>query len=221
MAASNGCHGKRAAGGVMFNKPLIARIIAPNLTTLAKRYSDAQFSIAVRHGLHQDGRSLVVMPAEAFSALSDEDLGRILNFLRSLPSAPGPEGGVTVGPLGRLGVASGKLKTIAQLIEESRPLPQGANEQQSFGRYLAQTTCASCHGTDLRGTSNPDFTSPDLRVVAAYPAEAFTQLLRTGTALGGRKLGTMSAYARNNLSHLTDAEIAALHSYLHTLQDKQ
>ena len=31
----------------------------------------------------------------------------------------------------------------------------------------------------------------------------------------------MSAYARNNLSHLTDAEIAALHSYLHTLQDKQ
>jgi hypothetical protein len=41
--------------------------------------------------------------------------------------------------------------------------------------------------------------------------------MRTGMALGGRKLGVMSGWARNNLSHLTDTEIAALYSYLHTL----
>ena len=51
--------------------------------------------------------------------------------------------------------------------------------------------------------------------MAAYSPEAFAELMRTGVALGGRKLGVMGAKARNNLSHLTEAEIAALYSYLH------
>jgi cytochrome c553 len=210
-----GCHGRNAEGSVMFDEPMIARIVAPNLTTLVDRYTDAQFTAGVRHGLHQDGRSLLVMPAEAFAALSDADLGRIHEFLKSLPDGDGPEAGVEIGPLGRIGIATGKLKTTAQLIEETTPLPAAADEQAAFGRYLAQTTCASCHGTNLRGTSNPDFTSPDLRVVSAYSAGGFTQLLRTGRALGGRELGVMSRYARANLSQLTDAEIAALYRYLH------
>ena len=45
------------------------------------------------------------------------------------------------------------------------------------------------------------------------------QLLRTGVALGGRNLETMGPAARNNLSHFTDAEIAALYSYLHAMPE--
>ena len=41
--------------------------------------------------------------------------------------------------------------------------------------------------------------------------------MRTGAPLGGRKLGMMREVARDNLSALTDAEIAALYSYLHAL----
>jgi hypothetical protein len=55
--------------------------------------------------------------------------------------------------------------------------------------------------------------------VAAYPAEAFTQLLRTGIALGGRQPKEMGAVAREETSQLTDAEIAALYSYLHAMPD--
>jgi hypothetical protein len=54
-------------------------------------------------------------------------------------------------------------------------------------------------------------------VVAAYSPEAFTQLLRTGVAVGERDVGVMSAQARNNLSHLTDLKIAALYNYLHSM----
>ena len=75
--------------------------------------------------------------------------------------------------------------------------------------------CAECHGTSLQGDANPEFVSPDLRLVYAYTPEAFTQLLRTGVALGGRQLGMMSEQARNNLSQLTDTEISALYGYLH------
>ena len=52
-------------------------------------------------------------------------------------------------------------------------------------------------------------------VVAAYSPAAFTELLRTGVALGGRTLRVMGPRARENLSYLTDAEITAMYGYLH------
>jgi cytochrome c553 len=210
-----GCHGKEAEGVLMFDEPMIGRIVAPNLTAAVRQYSDAQIAGIVREGVRPDGHSMIVMPAEVFASLTDEDLGRIIAFLKSLPPVAGPGPGISVGPLGRIGLVTGKFKMEAQLIADAVPPPEATNQEAVFGRYLARTICAECHGTDLRGASNPDFSSPDLRIVAAYSPEAFTELMRTGVALGGRKLGVMGARARNNLSHLTEAEIAALYSYLH------
>ena len=213
----NGCHGKNAEGAVMFDEPMIARIVAPNLTAAVRKYSDAQIGAIVRYGVRPDGRSMLVMPAEAFVWMTDADLGRIIAFLKSLPPSTGPEPGISPGPLGRIGLATGKFKTVTQLIADTQPPPEAASAQAGFGRYLARTTCAQCHGTNLRGDSTPDFTSPDLRIVAAYSPEAFAELMRTGVPLGGRKLGTMGPLARQTLSQFTDAEIAALYSYLHAL----
>jgi cytochrome c553 len=214
-----GCHGKQAEGKVMLDEPLIARLVAPNLTAAVRRYSDAELVSVIRNGVRPGGRSMVVMPSDAFVGLTDADLGRIIAFLRSLPPIAGPGPSLAVGPLGRVGLATGKFKMEAQLIAETVPPPNAANEEATFGRYLARTVCAHCHGTDLGGASTPDFVSPNLRVVGAYSPEAFTQLLRTGVALGGRQLRTMGPWARALLSHLTDAEIAALYSYLHAMPD--
>jgi mono/diheme cytochrome c family protein len=203
----------------MFDQPLIARIVAPNLTAAVRKFSDAQLAGVIRNGVRPDGRSVLVMPSETFSGLTDEELGRIIAFLKSLPEAPGPGPSISPGPIGRVGLVVGKFKMAAQLIAETVPPPEAANEEAKRGRYLARTICAECHGTALRGASNPHFTSPDLRVVAAYSPDAFAQLLRTGVAIGGRDVGVMSAQARNNLSHLTDSEIAALYSYLHSMPE--
>ena len=214
-----GCHGKQAEGAVMFDEPMIARFVAPNLTAAVRKYSDAELAVIIRNGVRPGGRSMFVMPSEVFVVLTDEDLGRIIAFLKSLPAVAGPGPSVSLGPLGRIGLAVGKFKLVAQLIAETVPPPEATNEEAAFGRYLARTTCAQCHGTALRGDSNPAFTSPTLQVVAAYSPEEFAQLLRTGVPLGGRKLVEMGAWARNNLSHLTDAEIAALYSYLRSMPE--
>lgn len=213
------CHGEGAEGRVLFDDPMIARIVAPNLTAAVRRYSDAQMAVIVRNGIRPSGRSLIIMPAEAFNAMTDADLGRIIAFLKSLPPVPGPEPSVSVGPLGRAGLVAGRFKTVAQLIADTVPPPAAANQEAELGRYLARTICAECHGTSLRGAANPDFTSPDLRIVASYSPEAFTRLLRTGVAIGERNLGVMSERARTNLSSLTAAEIAALYSYLHAMPE--
>jgi len=214
-----GCHGKNAEGAVMFDQPLIARIVAPDLTTAVRKFSDAQLADVIRNGVRPDGRSMLVMPSEVFAGLTDEDLGRIIAFLKSLPETAGPGPSISPGPIGRFGLVVGKFKMVADLLAEAVPPPEAANKEAKYGRYLARTVCAECHGTDLRGGSNPDFTSPDLRVVAAYSPEAFTELLRTGVALGGRDVGVMSKQSRKNLSHLTDSEIAALYSYLHSMPE--
>lgn len=214
-----GCHGREGEGAVLFDQPLIARLVAPNLTTAVRRYSDAELAAIIRNGIRPDGHSVFVMPSRAFAVLSDDDLGRIIAFLKSLPERPGPGPAIALGPLGRIGVATGKFKTEAQHIAETVAPPEIAGEQPAFGRYLARTICAHCHGTDLRGDSNPDFTSPTLRVVDAYSPEAFTQLLRTGVALGGRQVKVMGAVARQELAYLNDGEVAALYSYLHAMPD--
>ena len=212
----NGCHGKESQGVVMVDELMIGRVVAPNLTTAVRKYSDAELVNIIRNGVRPDGRSLVIMPSEVFIHLNDEDLGRILAFLKSLPEAAGPAPSVSLGPLGRAGLAAGKFQLAAQLIADVASPPDATGEEAARGRYLARSTCSGCHGAALRGSSVPE-ESPDLRVVAAYSPEAFTQLMRTGVPIGGRKLGMMGAVARDNLASLTDAEIAALYAYLHTL----
>jgi cytochrome c553 len=141
---------------------------------------------------------MLVMPSEVFAGLTDEDLGKILAFLESLPPVAGPGPSTALGPLGRIGLAVGKFKTSAQLIAATVPPPQAATPAAAPGRYLARTICAQCHGSGLRGDSNPDFTSPDLQIVAAYSLEQFSTLLRTGRPLGGAEVaddGTLRARA--------------------------
>jgi cytochrome c553 len=213
------CHGKQAGGLVLFDQPLIARIVAPNLSAAVRKYSDAELAVLIRNGIRPGGRSTIVMPSEAFVGLTDEDLGRIIAFLKSLPPVAGPGPAIAVGPLGRIGIVTGEFKPTAQLIAEAIPPADATSEQGAYGRYLARTICASCHGTSLHGDANPDFVSPNLKVVAAYSPEAFAELLRTGVALGGRELRTMSRQAREHLSQLTDAEITALYSYLHAMPE--
>jgi mono/diheme cytochrome c family protein len=212
-----GCHGKDGHGAVMFDQPMIARIVAPNLTAAVHRYTGAQIATILRNGVRPDGHSVFVMPAETYAALNDADLGRIVAWLQTLPTSVGPNVETAIGPLGRIGLALGEFKTAAELIEQATPPPPAADPQAQLGRYIATSVCSECHGASLRGASNPDFTSPNLRIVMAYSPEAFTDLLRKGVALGGRELRVMSPTAREHLAYLTDAEIDSLYVYLHTL----
>jgi hypothetical protein len=52
-----GCHGKQAEGVVMFDEPMIGRVVAPNLTAAARKYSDAELVGVIRNGVQPGGRS--------------------------------------------------------------------------------------------------------------------------------------------------------------------
>jgi carboxymethylenebutenolidase len=209
---SGGCHGTEIEGGVFIDNLLLARLVAPNLTLAVRRYSNADLARIIRRGVRPDGSSVIGMPSEMFSGLTDADLGRMLAYLRSVPPHPGPAPERRLGPVARIAFLGSKLQPAAVLVRRagllSNTWPSNGDPTAS-GAYLARTSCTECHGLDLNG--NP---APDLRIVAGYSSEAFAGLLRRGQALGNRELPLMSTVARQRFSHFTDRELHDLYTFL-------
>jgi cytochrome c553 len=217
---SEGCHGKGIEGAVQYDQVMVGRIVAPNLTSAVRRYSDPELAAIIRTGVRPDGHNIIMM-SELLRLLTDDELGDIVAYLRSVPAVEGPGPEVRLGPAARFFKATGRYTTTARYIKtDTLSPPPASGEGAQRGRHIASTVCADCHGSDLSGggvwydgTTAP----PSLQIVAAYTPEAFTELMRNGIALGGRKLGHMREAALGQLSVLTQAQIADLYSYLHEL----
>jgi cytochrome c553 len=210
----NSCHGDRMQGLKLFDEPGIARIIAPNLTRVVHEYSDAELERLIRHGVKRDGTSTWVMPSPMFSRMSDEDLGNVIAFVRSSPVLDGPMREVTMRSLGRIGIVTGKFTPLASKIAANQPHAAKTDRSQplAFGEYLVMTTCTECHGQNLQGD---DFLkAPGLVVLAGYSDAAFRRLMKTGIAIGGRKLGLMTEVGTTRFPSLTDDELDAMSAYL-------
>lgn len=216
------CHGDGLRGSKMFDEPMIGTVWAPNLTEVAAHSTDQQLARAIRQGINVDGAPLIVMPAEAYQHLSDQEVAALIAMIRALPRNPSITPANSFGPVGRLGIATGKFKTAPELVAEyatQEPIPVGA--QYEDGRRLAVLNCSGCHGPSLEcKEAAPGEISPNLIIAGAYDLPAFTKLLRTGVPASGQELNMMGPTARSDLSHLTDPEIAQLHAYLQARAQK-
>jgi mono/diheme cytochrome c family protein len=210
----NNCHGSAMTGTVLYDEPGIARITAPNLTAVVKEYTDAELERLVRRGVKRDGTSTWIMPAPMFSHLTDEDLGAIMAYVRSVPqSSAGVGRETTIRPLGRIGIVTGQFKPLATTIPHS---PASINPDQAnplvLGKYLVMTACTECHGANLEGSAVVK--APNLLVSAAYSDDDFFRLMRTGQGLGDRKLGLMAEVGAARFASFTDGEVQAIRAYL-------
>jgi cytochrome c553 len=212
----NGCHGEDAKGQVMVDEPVLGRLVAPSLPDLMRRESPERIDRAVRRGIGVDGRALVLMPSEMYFDLSDQDLGRIVAWLRSvsIETEALPSRSLR---LARLMFVTKRFQPAYVHVPSTRrrfetPAP---GDTLRLGEYVARTSCPECHGLDLMG--DPASATPSLALVAGYTADEFSTFLRTGLAKGGRELELMSDIARSRLSHLTDEEATGLRLYLTSL----
>lgn len=208
----NGCHGAQLQGNVVLDIPWMGRVVAPNLTQVVQEHSDAELERVIRRGVRLNGQSVWMMPSPMYAHLSDEDLGSIIAYLRSVPVSDGPGSAIQLRLLGRAAVLMGQLKPLVDEVDAAAaPRSPDRNDAMDLGRYLAKTSCSECHGERLLGDG---MGSPPLTVAIAYPPEDFTRLMREGVALGDRELQMMSGVSRGRFSHFTDPEIQALHGYL-------
>lgn len=220
------CHGSGLVGNDVFDAPAVGVIFAPNLTRLAQRRSDEELAVAIRQGIGPGGRGLLFMTSAVHARTTPEETAALIAWIRSLPVREGEAKTLRLALVGRLMLILGDIRLQPEAVKQyRRQMPVDLGPAHALGRHLAATICAECHGPDLSGGMTPmaDFNPsfgrpynlpPALDVVRAYDLESFRTLMRTGVPPGGRDLGMMSEVARNDLSHFTDEEIAALHAYL-------
>ena len=208
-----GCHGDTLQGE-QFAKdhPEYGPIYASNLTRAAAAFSDGQLEAVLRNGTHPTRKVVWSMPSEMYHGLSARDMAAVLAYLRTLPPAGAATPPPKFSPLDRKDIASGEYKPAPGVIAEAlKDPPVDLGEPHALGRYIANTTCIECHGSNLKGRPND---TPDLVVASAYTRAEFEKLMTTGVPTGGRKLTMMAGVARGRFSHLTPNERDALYDYL-------
>ena len=210
-----GCHGAQLEGEVQSDNVLDGRMVAANLTVVARDYSTAELVRVIRYGVRPNGEGVMDMPSPMYYHLSDAELGKIIAFLRSVPRVEGNAYDFSPGLRTRWLIAKGEWVPWPEDIQQMAPrmAPPTPDDTLRHGEYLARTVCSECHGIDLLG----QWGNPPLTIAVAYPDTAFVRLMRTGMPLGGRDLRLMDDVARSRFRYLTDAEILALHTYLRKL----
>lgn len=211
IANCRDCHGGNGEGKVLFEDPMLGRIAPPPLAKVAATMTDAELVRAIRHGVKKDGSSLFIMPTYALGHLSDQDVGRVVAWIRTLE--PGPKDSqatMSYGPIGRALILAGKLPAMANSARLSQPA-----RPADMGRYVSDIACLACHKLHKEGTMEDGTTKvPALApIVAAYDPARLKKLLRTGVGTKPDH-GLMSVVARESFFVLTDPEIDAIQAYL-------
>jgi cytochrome c5 len=220
------CHGEQLQGTKFFNDPSLGTLIAPNLTPagVVKNYSDIDWVRAIRHGVTPQGRPLMIMPANEFISLSEEHLGQIIAYLKSLPGVRQEWEASKFNLMAKVLIQAGAFGKIipVEYIDHQAKLgnsPQRKNTKV-YGAYLVQVSgCRACHGEQLNGAPNHDPAgppAPNLTPAGNLPkwGEAgFITTIRTGKTPDG-KLMDQKFMPWKNISEQDDEALKAIYTYL-------
>jgi cytochrome c553 len=218
LAGCMHCHGDNLTGTVVDDIPNFVRLVAPNISTLLPGYTDAQLATVLREGIKPSGKSVLFMPSEMFRHLTDQDLARLIAWLRTQPAvAKGITEQTQLRVIGRLIIAKGDFKLAGGSIPSlpaAASIDYDANDSLSRGRYIAMNYCSECHGQKLEGF--PPIAAPPLAVAKGYTLDQFTRLMQDGVGLGDREFRIMTPTAKARFTRFTPEEISTLYAFLQT-----
>ncbi|MEO7793637.1 MAG: cytochrome c [Thermoanaerobaculia bacterium] len=159
------CHGEDLGGKKFIDDASFMLLNAPNLTRggggVGAHYADDTAWVrSIRHGLNPQGRALIIMPSEVFYYLSDEDLGSLVAYLKSLPpidrSWAAPQPAIVAKALVGAGVLTSAVPFLGMDHQAPRPAAPAPGATAEYGEYIARSFgCASCHGKELSGQLTP------------------------------------------------------------------
>ncbi len=165
------------------------------------------------------------MPARAFYYLSDEDLGALIAYLKSMPPVDNELPRTNLGPLGRVMLALGLLPPLGTVPDVTvidhdgpRPVAPKPGVTAEYGAYLAHI-CTMCHGANLNGQTirleGTDYVALNLTPGGElhFWSEAnFIATLRSGVTPGGHRLKDVMPW--KYYGQMTDDELKAVWLYL-------
>ena len=239
-----GCHtargGRFLAGGRAIETPF-GNVYASNLTPDARTglgaWSADEFWRALHHGRSKSGRLLYpAFPYPNYTRVSRADADAMYAYLQSIPAVTQENRRHTLafpfGTQAALAVWRALYFRPAEHVDDP-----ARSAEWNRGAYLVEGLghCSACHSARnalgaTRGTLDlegglipvqnwyaPSLASPQEASVAAWPKHEVVQLLKTGIAPQGFVMGPMSDVVLNSTQHLSDADLAAMATYLQAL----
>lgn len=216
----------------MVDEPAMGRLIGPNLTTgagsVTVAYTVADWDRIVRHGIRRDGRP-ALMPSEDFVGMSDRELSDIIAYARSLPPVDREWPESTLGPMGKVMLATGKWRLSVDRVGDHhaahRVEPPEAAETVEFGAHIAQV-CTGCHRPHFAGgriAQGPPHWAPASNLtphpegMAGWSFEQFATVMREGKRPDGSPVRAPMAQITPYGKRMTETELRALWMYLASL----
>lgn len=221
------CHGDDLGGVIGWTVvgPL-ATIDSANLTSgeggIGEEFTtDEDYVRALRHGVDPEGKPLYMPAVAAFQAISDEDLGAIIAYLKTVTPVDRKTNGSQFSALGKVIFAVGMFGEfpVEVVSHQNNVTAPAAGATVEYGEYLvAIGDCRACHGQELAGGSYPDpavtLPVPNLTPggeLGSWTEEQFITIMRTGGALNPILMPV------KEVGKLTDDELKAVFMYLHSL----
>jgi mono/diheme cytochrome c family protein len=225
------CHGEGGMGQYFFqNEMPFGTLAAPNLTSGrggVGSMSDALWERAVRHGVGSDGRNLIIMPSHNFNHMSDEDLGAVIAYIKSVPPIDNELEARQLAVPAYLLFAAGMAGELpVDLIDHSaaHAATMAHGDNAEYGKYVTHLAgCSDCHGPALDGVVTAGgppaaVPPPDLTLsgeVGQWTQEQFVNTIRTGLTPSGHQLSQDMPWML--YKGMVDEDLQAIYTYLHTL----
>jgi len=224
-----GCHGADLSGiNNWFDGGPLGTIDSANLTSGEGGFgreatSEEDYVKAIRHGVDPEGKPIFMPAVISTSYLSDEDLGAIIAYVKSVPPVDHVTNGSSFTPLAKILFAMGGIlpplpaEVVSHDVHVTAPA-RGATVE--YGEYLVNTNdCRVCHGSQLNGGEFPDPTvkliTPNITPggeVGFWSEEQFMETIRSGVTPGGHQLSDHMPW--KEYRNFYDDELKAVYLYL-------
>lgn len=228
------CHGANGAGQTVI-KDGGMYVVSPNITagvnSATTGYKTVDWVRTLRHGVKPNGNPIMIMPAEDYNRLTDEDTGSLVAYLQQLPPVPGERARIQVPVPVKVLYAFGVIRDASEKIDHTLPpaRPVEAAITAEHGAYVANA-CIGCHGATLSGGKIPggpptwpaaaNLTPGKGSAMNRYPtAEIFVAMIRSGHRPDGSAISAVMPFA--SLGQMTDTDLRALHAYLKTVPPRE
>lgn len=235
------CHtapGSKTAfsGGYAIASPM-GVIYSTNITPSADgigKYTEAEFSAAVRDGVRADGAQLYpAMPYTSYSKMTDDDLHALYYYFEHGVKPVDQANPQTSLPFPFSLRFSMKFWNLLFADQQRYQPDTSKSDEWNRGNYLVNSLahCNTCHtprgvlmqeesahplaGGPLGSWYAPNITSDPVSGIGAWSDQELVQYLKTGRAEGkNQAAGGMAEAVENSLQYLPESDLKAIAVYL-------
>jgi fructose 5-dehydrogenase cytochrome subunit len=235
------CHtaprGRPFAGGLPISTPL-GTIYSTNITPSAEfgiaRYTEEEFSRALRRGVRRDGANLYpAMPYTSYAKFTEEDVHALYLYFTQAVKPVEQRAPLTELPF-PMNIRASMMAWNLLFLDKAAFVPDPHQSAEwNRGAYFAQGAahCSTCHtprgflmqeetsralsGAQVGPWYAPNITSDPISGIGRWTREELAAYLRTGHLSGkAQAAGSMGEAVQDSFQHLAAADLDAIATYI-------